>query len=374
MGRVRRNGNLAVVRPSVKDVARLVGMSETTVFRALRDDPKVKPQTIARVKKAAEQIRYRPSLVARTMCTRRSYTIGVMLPRLEGFFSQTLVGISDCANQNGYQVIIYSLENSPLEKEREFTHQLIERMVDGVIIAPKLFPKGQRSHLEELQERSIPFVIIDRELEDFEANFITCDDRKGAMAAVEHLIGLGHRRIAHIAGPQQYSTSRNRLQGYRDALERHQIPFDPRYLHVVNGFDQDLMASEGYAITKRLMQLDLPPTGIFCIADMAVPGVYRALEEHQIKVPDQVSVMGYTDFDYAKLLHIPLTTVRQPSYQLGYTAMKVLLEVIADPGKKHMQTIYLRTELVVRESTGPCRDTGASTQTRQEVLARSRYE
>jgi DNA-binding LacI/PurR family transcriptional regulator len=345
----------AVPSPKVKDVARLAGVSETTAFRALRNDPRVIAATIDRVKQAAEQLKYRPNVFARSVFTRKSYSIGVVLPRIGGFWPGILSGIQDAANEKGYTVVLYSMETAPQSQEVAFTHRLIERMVDGVIIVPTLFLPDQREHLDELRDRHIPFVVIDRVLQGMKCNIVISDDERGMAEGVDYLIEQGHRRIAHLAGPQENSTAFFRLKGYERALRAHGIAVQPEYVVQIGTYDDDVLLAEGYRRGLELMRMKSRPTAITCVSDMCAPGLYRALDELGLRVPRDVSVLGYSNQELGRYLTVPLTTIHQPTYEMGQAAMELLLETMrSGEAQTQPRKIMLPTRIEMRASCGPC--------------------
>jgi DNA-binding LacI/PurR family transcriptional regulator len=339
---------------TILDVARMAGVSETTARRALRNDPRVKMKTIERVNKAAEDLRYRRNLLAKSFLTQKSCCIGVIVPYLKGACARVLTGVHDEADANGYHLIVYSLENAAPGQESTYIGKLIERMVDGVILWPSIHQSMGNAYLQELHERHLPFVVLDEESEHLDANLVLTKDERGAFDAVDYLIRLGHRRIAHIAGPQELPAAQRRFHGYLAALEQYGIPFRAEYVHEMETFhEDDQVQKNNVEWVKTIMRRIDPPSAFFCATDFAAAAIYPALRQLGLSVPGDVSVIGYSDNEFAMHLPAPLTSVRQPFYDMGRAAMRLLLDKLQGVKLDTFDRVVLPTELIIRESTAP---------------------
>ncbi|MBV9760159.1 MAG: LacI family DNA-binding transcriptional regulator [Acidobacteriaceae bacterium] len=326
---------------SIKDIARLAGVSHSTVSRALRKSPLIPATTAERIQRIADQAGYAASAVARSLVTRRTHTIGVVVTSIaDPFNGEVFFGIEELANRHGYSVV---LANSHGNAEREIAvvQALREHRFDGVLVASS---RVGALYIEKLSELQIPIVLINNHHTSEFAHSVTIDNVDGAWRAVRHLIQLGHREIAYIGDRFGLGSNADREAGYRKALRSSRI----KHTLIVPG---DGKPEGGVAALRKLLALRSRPTAVFCYNDMTALGVLREAAAQGVQSPRQLSVVGFDDLFFAPLLNPPLTTVHQPRQEIGRTAMKLLLALLE--GRPAEKTIRIKGELIVRGSTAP---------------------
>src|SRR5919112_4296982 len=337
---------------TLRDVAAAAGVHPATASRALNPDTRslVNAETAQRVLDAAAALGYRPNPIARGLNTSRSYTIGVVLPDLRNpLFPPIARGIEERLEPAGYTSLIANTDNEP-ERERLSFDALRARQVDGFITA-----SAQREHplLLEIAANGRPIVLVNRAMDDDALPSVVPDDRHGMRQAVEHLLALGHRRIAHLAGPFTVSTGVHRYEGFVQGLEAAGCAVEPELVRRGERFTEE----EGNRTCRELLASGREFTAVLAANDLMALGCIDALREAGLDCPVDVSVVGFNDMDWSARLSPPLTTVRVPHQRLGTEAADLLLERLADPGAP-ARHVVLPAELVVRGSTA--RATGAS--------------
>lgn len=322
----------------MKDIARDLGISVMAVSKALRDHHDISSDTKAKVLRRADELGYRVDWVARSMVTGRTFLIGLVIPDLkQSFFAEIATAISATIAPAGYHLLIsHSGENA--EDEREDIGVLVSRQVDGLVIATA---QREPSLLATLRT---PFVLIDRELPEFEANYVGSDDAALGIMATAHLAELGCVRIAHLAGPSS-SNGAGRLAGYRAALADKGLAYDPQ-LVVEAGNDDE----SGYRAMTRLLARDARPDGVFCFNDPVAVGALRAIFEAGLRVPEDVAVIGAANMRYSDMLRVPLSSVDQGTAAIGAAAARLLLETIAAP-RSHARRVMTPLTLRARGTT-----------------------
>jgi LacI family transcriptional regulator len=339
----------SVARATLKDVARLAGVHPGTASRALNVETRalVNEATAERVLAAAEELGYRANPIARGLKTSRSYTIGVLVPDLTNpLFPPIVRGIQDRLEEAAYTPLIANTDNDP-DRERADFEAMRARHVDGLITATARRDHGLPPDLEDVP---LPVVLVNRRLEDGARPSVVADDIKGVGLAVEHLVALGHRRIAHLAGPQELSTGHLRLEGFKRAMNQAGIDPDPELILVGSAF----VESEGRRLCGELLDRDREVTAIVAGNDLMALGCYHAFVDRGIECPGEISVIGYNDMPFAEWFNPPLSTVHLPHYEIGARAAELLLERLRDPAAPPEQ-VTLDAELVVRRSTAPPR-------------------
>ncbi len=332
---------------TLQDVAREAGVSSATVSRVLNGSPKVHARTRKRVEDAIERLGYRRSRVARRLRVRggRSHILGLMIPDIQNpFFSDVARGVEDYAYTHEYAVILCSSDEDP-KKQAFYLNTMQAESVDGIILPP--IP-GENRVIEELLEKDrLPVVCLDRRLPGSSPDTVVVDNRRGAFEAVERLIRLGHRRIGIIIGLPSLSTSRERLEGYMEALSKHRVAPDSALVR-----EGDSKYRSGLRQTDALLDLPEPPTAFFVCNNLMTLGALEAIHLRGLHPPHDCSIIGFDDMPWAASLNPPLTTVRQPGYAIGRCAAELLLKRIADPARP-ASLVMLQPELVVRQSCGP---------------------
>jgi len=325
---------------SIKDIAKVAGVSPSTVSRALHHNPRISEETATRVRQLAQKMDYSPSLPARSLVTRHTATIGLVITHAsDPFLGQLVVGAEETALDNGYSVFLSSSYRNA-DRERKVIRDFYERRVTGIIVTGSQVDAG---YVQLRQRFPLPIVLIN--FRDY-PHSVSTDNLAGAQQAIEYLVQLGHRRIAYVSNHRSYQTDLDRFGGYKEVLTKHGIPVDETLL--VEG---DGTLAGGVRAMQQLLALAQPPTAVFCFNDMTAMGVLRGLKTAGQEVPRDCSVIGFDDLEMATYYCPPLTTVRQPGYRLGQHAMRMLLQLIQ--GREEVQAEILPAELVVRETTGP---------------------
>jgi LacI family transcriptional regulator len=334
-----------VAAVTLRDVARAAGVHPGTVSRALNPatEALVNEDTVRRVRAAAARLGYRPNPMARGLKTNRSYTVGVLVPDIQNpLFPPIIRGIDDRLAAAGYTPLIANTENDP-ERERQDFEALRARQVDGFITATA---RLDHEVLDAVAASGAPLVLVNRRVEDGGLPSAVADDRAGARQAVAHLVALGHRRIAHLAGPQEISTGRGRLEGFRAAMAHAGLEVDPALVRFARAFTEP----EGARVCDELLGGGADFTAVVAGNDLLALGCYDVLERRGLECPRDLSVVGFNDMPFADRFHPPLTTVHIPHYELGAAAADLLLERLADPAAPP-RTLEVDTRLVVRGST-----------------------
>jgi LacI family transcriptional regulator len=345
---------MAHTRVTLRDVARQVGVHPSTVSRVLNPATRgmVSPEIAERVTEAARTLGYRPNPIAYGLRTNRSFTIGVVLPDLTNpVFPPMVRGIEATLEAAGYTAIIANTDNDPT-RAGKIIDIMRGRQVDGLIVGTARLDDPL---VAECQEDGIPLVLINRRVEDGRVPSVAADSAVGMSMVVRHLVGLGHRRIAHIAGPQYLSTGRARLRGVRNALAANGLPDEPAMI----AYGESFTVEEGRRCGDLLMDNGSAATAIVCANDLLAIGCYESLAARGLTCPADISVTGYNDIRFMDKLRPPLTTVRIPTHEIGAEAARTLLARMRDPATPPRE-VRLDPELMVRGSTGPAKADGRS--------------
>ena len=329
---------------TIKDVARIAGVSIGTVSAALNDKPGVGADTKFRVLAAAEKLGYELNILARALVTKKTHTIGLVISDISNpFFTRVVRGIEDVANENGFNLVLCNTDEEG-QKEKAYLRILQRKQVDGFIIVSS---ERNSTHINSLLEDNVPVVLLDRKLEGIHADSVVVDNIEGSYQAISHLINMGHRKVGIIHGPETIMTGRDRLEGYQRALRDYNLPLDSKYIKEGN-FKQE----GGYSMTLELLDLEDPPSALFVANNLMTVGAFKALRERGIKIPEEMALIGFDDMEWASLASPPLTAVSQPTYKLGTSAANLLLNRIKTRAPQRAQEIVLKPELVIRESCG----------------------
>src|ERR687898_1337476 len=330
---------------TLRDVARVAGVHPATVSRALNEETRalVNEATARRVLKAAEKLGYQPNPIARGLKTNRSYTIGVLVPDLTNpLFPPILRGIEDHLETGGYTPLTANTDNDP-ERELLDSQAMRARQVDGVIAATAR--RDHRLH-DALLEAGIELVLVNRRQQELPVSSATADDTLGMRLAVEHLLSLGHTRIAHLAGPLVYSTGLDRHESFFETMRAGGLEPDPKLVLVAEAFTE----AEGARLCAQLIESGHEFTAVAAANDLLALGCYDAFAERGVRCPEDVSVVGFNDMPYTARFAPPLTTIHIPHYEIGAAAAELMLERLAD-GESPEREIRLEPSLVVRQST-----------------------
>ena len=327
---------------SIKDIARLAGVSHSTVSRALRNSPLIPATTAQRIQKIAKEQGYSASAVARSLVTRKTQAIGVVVTSIADPFNGDLVdGIEQVANENGYSVIL-SMSQADADRELTVVRGFQERRVDGILVASSRVGSLYQSVLAELR---VPVVLINNQSGNPQFHTIAVDNIGGAMLATRHLVDLGHKRIAYVGDRSGFQSDTDRFHGYRQALEQSGLLFEQSLVAAGDGKLEGATAA-----AQDLLRRDPRPTAVFCYNDMTALGLLAEASRQDILCPRDLSVVGFDDIVFARLSQPTLTTIHQPRYQMGAQAMQMLLAVMGSLLTE--KTVSIPCELVVRGSTG----------------------
>ena len=330
---------------SINNIAKLAGVSKSTVSRILNDRGKFSKDTRDKVLQIVKKLNYSPSMVARSLRNRRTKTIGLLLPDIVNpFFPEIMKGVENVALENGYVVILCS-SNEDTQKEFMYFHMFENRWIDGIIYSGVTGTEEEVQGVRAILGQGIPVVLMDREIEDYFASVVIIDNENAAYDATTYCFELGHKRIGFIAAPLKVKLFSKRLEGYQKALQKHGIEFDESL--VIEG---DLTIKGGSLAGKELLARKDPPTAIFASNDLMAIGAMKEIQGNGLKVPEHISIIGFDDILTASLVTPALTTIAQPKYEMGMEAMNLLIRMIEKKGASKSK-IVLDTQLVVREST-----------------------
>ena len=339
---------------TIKDVARLSGVSPMTVSRVINQSQRVSPVTRSRVEQAISELGYVPSRLARGLSRQKTGTIALIVPDVANpFFTLIVRGAEDVARRAGYRVLLCDTRFD-LTLEAEVIEDMIAHRVEGIVIAP--VSDASRSELKRLAKFGVPFVLIDRSIPGIECDAVLGDSTGGARILVDHLISLGHRRIAMILEDESVSTARDRLAGYTEALERAGIPLDPRLVVRATADPRG-----GLVGMEQLLGRDERPTAVFTVNNLVALGAIEAVRAAGLEVPDDIAFVCFDDIEYASLLypflrlypfHPFLTVMLQPAETFGTLGTQLLFERIEGLRLNRARKVVLPGEFLVRESCG----------------------
>jgi len=325
------------------DIAKGLNVSVVTVSKVLRNKGKISAATRKRVLQRAKELNYQTNWIARSLVTRKTFTIGLLLPDFtHPFFAEVAKAVAETVRVHGYHVIISYFEEDP-ELERNEADALMARQVDGVIAASA---QSSAELFEGIVERKVPLVLIDRPIAGVQASFVGADNELIGRLATNHLIAQGCTRVAHLRGPK-IGIAAERLAGYRHALQKHDLAVAPRYVVGARYGDDS-----GYTAMKKLLAAPPVPDGVFCYNDPVAIGAMRAIGEAGLKIPDDIKVVGAGNVHYSDVLAVPLTTVDQGTAQIGRRAAELLMEQIGAKKKVRARKVLIPAKLVARASTG----------------------
>ena len=328
---------------SIKDVARAAKVSHPTVSRALRHSPLVNPETAERIRQIASRMGYWPNAVARGLVTKKTGTIGVVVTNIaDPFIGEVVSGIEDVANDHGYSVFLANSNADPA-REIKVVQSFHQRRVDGILVAAS---RVGALYVPLLSQLKVPIVLINNQHPDEFVHSVIIDNVTASIKAVQHLIQLGHQRIAYMGDQFGFHSDTERFAGYRQALALADLPFLPEL--VVHG---DGKPEGGGQAMEKLLALPELPTAVFCYNDMSALGALKQIRAHGLRVPENISLVGFDDLFIVSYIDPPLTTVRQPKQPMGRLAMEILLKLFSEGQQEAI--IRMQGELVVRESTAP---------------------
>jgi DNA-binding LacI/PurR family transcriptional regulator len=331
---------------TLKDIADEVGLSVSTISRALRNHPLIKQETIELVKEKARELEYFPDTVARNLQKKSTSTIGVIVPEIRhDFFSSAIDGIEDRAYQSGYTIIV-TKSNEDSDREVLNSRTLVSHRVAG-IIASVAQRTDNPEHFMAVQRRGIPVVLFDRVLDDLIASKVIVDDYRGAYNSTKHLIECGYRRIAHLAGPANLKISGERARGYKAALLDAGIEIDPKMIVEV-----DLDEKSGAKGLRTLLALNERPDAVFAVNDPVAVGAHKEIRSQGYNIPKDMGITGFSNNPITEMIEPPLTTVDQHGFKMGQVAADLLLqEIEGNADDWTPETRIVETELIIRQSS-----------------------
>jgi LacI family transcriptional regulator len=334
-------------RVTITDIARELNIAQSTVSRALNDHPAIKKETKAAVRALAERLDYQPNMLALSLLRKKSNVIAVVVPEITShFFSAIITGIQDAISNSEYNIMI-CLTDESYDEEVVITKRLLKMQVDGVLVSPASATRNF-DHFRCLQKNDIPVVIFDRDCPGLEADKVLVDDYAGAFQAVEYLINSGCRKIAHLGGPLNLSTTKHRLQGYLDALRQADIPVRQEYIAHVEGFSHE----DGMEPANLLLSQSHRPDAIFAMNDNIAISAMHVAQGLGLHVPEDLSIIGFDDEPHSSFFRPALSTVWQPVYSLGMLSARILLKRLkAGEIQSPFRLEIFKPELVIRDSS-----------------------
>jgi LacI family transcriptional regulator len=332
----------ATMKVTIKDIAKAANVSTATVSKVLNNkDQRISAKTRALVLKIAKEKKYIRNSMARSLVTRKTNTIGLILPDITNpFFPELARGAEDKANEAGYMIMFANTDDSA-EKETRYLNMLAEKMVDGIILTQSAHTEGNAKTLEALK---LPLVLIDRDMDlDNIKGRVLVDNFKGAYEGVTYLIEKGYSKIAFITGPFSTTTSKDRLKGYEKALKDHNISLNETLI-----FEGEYKGQWGIKATEIILNQKLDIDAIFCGNDLIAINVIKTLKKNNLKVPEDIAIVGYDNIKISEMIEPALTTIDQPVYEMGYKAVELLINILE--GIIEEKTIRLESNLVIRDS------------------------
>jgi LacI family transcriptional regulator len=336
---------------TIKDIARALGLSTSTVSRALRDSYEISEDTKRLVMDYAEKIHYKPNPIALSLKERRSYSIGVIVCEVaNSFFSQAINGIESIAYNKGYHVII-SQSHDSYEREVINVQHLANRSVDGLLVSMSA-ETTDLSHLQRLHDEGLPMVFFDRVTDAIETHKVTVNNKKGAFEATEFLIKEGHTKIAHLANAPHLSITPERLEGYKAALQAHGVPFNEDYVQYCH--HGGMIYEEVEEAVKRILQMPDKPEAIFVASDRLSTGCLTALKKFNPGNMQEIAIAGFSNSDVVDLLQPSISYVRQPAFEMGRIATEMLIQLIeSNKPVTEFRTVVLDTQLFPNNALSP---------------------
>lgn len=329
---------------SLRDLADELGISISTVSRALKNNPIISPELTAKIKELAATRNYIPNPLAMGLLKQQTKMIGVIVPDLvTHFYSSVISGMEEVAKENGYYIIIAS-SNELLEKEKESVNNLLKSRVEGLIVCISQ-ETNSFEHFEILIKNEIPLVFFDRVVESLEVPSVTVDGIEAAKNVTRHFFENGCRRIAYISGPEHLNISKHRKEGYLKGLQECGLKFNPDLFVECN-----LNAEEATLATRKLLSLKQIPDAIFGINDTIAFAAMKEIKKHKLKIPEDIALVGFTDEFHSTVVEPALTSVTHPTLQMGKEAARLFFECI-EKGQNFAEKVVLPTSLVIRDSS-----------------------
>jgi len=313
---------------TIKDIARKLNVSISTVSRAMRGAPDVSADTKRTVMALADELNYQPNLLALSLKRKQTHTIGVLVPNLDYVLSTMVKGIDEVALEAGYTVMVCQ-SNESFGREIVNTKRLLDSLVDGFIVSVSSETKVF-DHLKKIQDKKMPMVVFDRVTPFLKAPGVRIDNEGGGFQGTEHLIQQGYKRIAHLAGPQWVQTFQNRLRGYNDALKAYNYKTDDSLIYT-----GDISIEKGKKAADYFLELAEPPDAVFAVEDFSALGLIKQFKEKDIKIPDNVGIIGFANEDFGEHISPTLSSIDQQTVQMGREAFSMLMDLIKSGEKQY---------------------------------------
>jgi LacI family transcriptional regulator len=330
--------------PTIHDVAKRAGVGSITVSRVINNSGYISSDTRERVQKAIVELGYVPNTLARSLRSRRTDTVALVVTDITNPFFTTLArGVEDAANEAGFTVIFCNTDESAT-KEEKYLNVLLQKQVDGILLVPTQSSLGT---IQQILNHGTPVVVLDRRIPAMDVDTVRCDSVDGAYQLTKYLISLGHRQIAVMSGAVGVSTADDRVAGYRKALEECGISISDRY--ILRG---EFTPDSGYSMTKQAINLPLRPTALIAANNFITIGAMKALQEVGVEVPEDMALAGFDDLPPAIVTFPFFTVVSQPAYEMGRQAMQLLLKRLKNKEKGVFEEMILPTQLIIRHSSG----------------------
>lgn len=331
---------------TIHDIARELKISASTVSRALNDNPRISKSTKDKIKSLALKLGYQPNTIASNLRTQKTHTIGIVVPLINRhFFSTFISGVEDVAFEAGYNVII-SQSKDLLQKEKQIVNSMFSNRVDGLITSLSM-QTSNFEHFQMFADKNIPLIFFDRIAPQLNANKIIVDDFACGFKATQHLIDQGYRRIAHLAGPTVLNTYHDRMEGYKSALKKNQMPIENELI-ICNR----LTRMDGQQAIKQLLDLKNPPDAVFCGNDTSALSMIVYLKSQGIRIPEDFGIVGFSNEPFSEVVTPSISTLKQPAQEMGQKAAELIINEIENKAlPRTYQTITMPTELIIRASS-----------------------
>jgi DNA-binding LacI/PurR family transcriptional regulator len=332
--------------PTILNVAKLAGVSKTTVSRYLNDKGPVNAETADKIRAAIAELKYSPNYFAQGMRTSKTRTIGIIIPDYSNpFYPELLRGIEDYARSCGYMTQLANTHADPVT-EHERLVEMVKRQIDGIVLCSYNRVKHDLDYLTEVAGR-IPVILMDPLVKSEPLSYIVTDGRKATMEAVSYLVSIGRQRIGYIKGPSKHYVTNDRFEGYRKGLEANGLPFDKALVH-----EADFTLKAGFLAAEWFIGNGLPVDALMAATDLMAIGAIKALNNHDIAIPERIAVVGFDNISLCRIVEPSLTTIAQPINELGTNAARIIIEALESGDLKKTQLV-MPGSLVIRKSTNP---------------------